>query len=62
MDTPWEMVNLGIGLLQDTKLPNCTIIETRSNGYQPENYITIARCFSDIIIYDEKQRYMFLNL
>lgn len=62
LDTPWEMVNLGIGLLQDTKLPNCTIIETRSNGYQPENYITIARCFSDIIIYDEKQRYMFLNL
>lgn len=61
-DSPWEMVNLGIGLLQDTNISNCTIIETRNQGYQPDNYITIARCFSDIIIYDDQQRYMFLNL
>lgn len=61
-ESPWEMVNLGIGLLQHTKLCNTTIFETRTQDFNTVDYITIARCFSDIIIYDVNQKYLFLNL
>lgn len=58
----WEMVNLGIGLLQQTQLENCILIETREKGNTADNYINIVRCFSDVIVYDDNQRYMFMNL
>lgn len=58
----WEMVNLGIGLLQNTHLENCILIETREKGNTTDNYINIVRCFNDVIVYDDNQRYMFMNL
>jgi hypothetical protein len=60
--TPWEMVNIGINMLQKTPLSQCKIIETRKTGVQKEHYVTILRSFSDIIVYDSEQRYMFMNL
>lgn len=59
---PWEMINLGIGLLRKTSLDNCVLIDARTNKMYARAFEVVARCFSDIIIYDENQKYLFLNL
>lgn len=61
-DEPWEMVNLGIGLLRKTHLNDCVIIDARSNKSYKKSYEMVVRCFSDVIVYDENQKYLFLNL
>jgi len=58
----WEMVAMGINVLQKTTLNKCTIIETRFEDKLKKDYEIIMRSFSDIIVYDEEQRYMFMNL
>lgn len=59
---PWEMVNLGIGLLRKTYLDNCVLIDSRSSKSYKSAYEVVCRCFSDVIVYDENQKYLFLNL
>ncbi len=61
-DLPWEMVATGINVLQKTTLNKCLIIETRFDDKLKIDYEIIMRSFSDIIVYDEEQRYMFMNL
>lgn len=58
----WEMVNIGINMLQKTPLCTCSILETRMEGNKMQDYEIILRSFSDIIIYDDLQRYMYMNL
>lgn len=61
-EEPWEMVTMGINILQKTNLKNCSIIETRFANKMRSDYEIVMRCFSDVIVYDDKQRYMFMNL
>lgn len=61
-DEPWEMVNLGIGLLRMTHLDDCVLIDARRNKSYEKSYEIVSRCFSDVIVYDEYQKYLFLNL
>jgi|GEM_PF-3351134 len=61
-DTPWEMVNLGIGSLQNMNLSDCALFDLRPENYDSRSYEYIIRCFRDVIVYDEKQRYLFMNL
>lgn len=61
-DEPWEMVLLGIGVLRDDNFCEFTIIDLRKDFAEGGAYEIILRCFRDIIVYDEKQRYMFMNL
>lgn len=58
----WEMVNTGINVLQKTPLHECSIIETRLGDKDHIDYEILVRSFSDVIVYDEDQRYMFMNL
>lgn len=62
-EAPWEMVNLGIGVLQHTRFSSCSIIETRlREAVRSSDYPTLVRCFSDIIVYVPEMKYQFLNL
>jgi len=61
-DQPWEMVNMGINMLQKTTLENSTIIETRFANKASADYEAVIRSLSDVIVYDAEQRYMFMNL
>lgn len=61
-ESPWEMVLLGIGALQETSFHDCTFIDTRINNSEENAYEIILRCFYDIIVLDKDQRYLFMNL
>lgn len=61
-DLPWDMVAMGINVLQKTTLSQCAIVETRFEHKQKLDYEIVLRCFSDVIVYDDAQRYMFMNL
>ena len=61
-EAPWEMVLLGTGVLRDTDFSECTLFDLRANTYDNTVFEVILRCFRDLIVYDENQRYMFMNL
>lgn len=61
-DSPWEVVGLGIGMMQHTRFEDCMLIDVRNSDFMADDFITVTRSFSDIIVYDEQQRYLFLNL
>lgn len=58
----WEIVNTGINVLQKMPLSTCSIFETRLGEKDHLDYEILVRSFSDVIVYDEDQRYMFMNL
>jgi len=61
-DKPWEMVQLGIGALQNVDFKDCSLLDLRNDKSEKEIYEYILRCFRDVIVYDKNQRYMFMNL
>ncbi len=61
-DKPWEMVQLGIGALQNVDFKDCSMLDLRIDKMDKDIYEYILRCFRDVIVYDENQRYMFMNL
>jgi len=61
-DTPWELVQLGIGALQQIDFKDCSLMDLRDDKTDQTIYEYVLRCFRDVIVYDKYQRYMFLNL
>jgi len=61
-ESPWEMVLLGIGALQEMSFNNCTFIDTRLYQSDYNAFEIILRCFNDVIVLDKDQRYLFMNL
>lgn len=61
-EAPWEMVLLGTGVLRDTDFSQSTLFDLRTNQVDNSVFEIILRCFRDLIVYDENQRYMFMNL
>lgn len=61
-DPNWEMVHMGINMLHKTSLDRCMIVDVRDKGRLESDYEIILRAFSDVIVYDENQRYLFMNL
>jgi len=61
-DTPWELVQLGIGALQYIDFNDCSLLDLRLDKSDKSIYEYVLRCFRDVIVYDEYQRYLFLNL
>lgn len=61
-DKPWEMVQLGIGALQNVDFKDCSLLDLRIDKSEKAIYEYILRCFRDVIVYDNNQRYMFMNL
>lgn len=61
-EQPWEMVLLGTGVLLDTDFDDCSFVDLRPVVVDNSILEIILRCFRDLIVYDEKQRYMFMNI
>lgn len=61
-DPNWEMVHIGINMLNKTSLGCCMIVDVRNKDREDSDYEIILRAFSDVVVYDENQRYLFMNL
>lgn len=61
-ETPWEMVQLGIGVMKNVDFQNSFLLDLRRTPKKDNATEIILRCFHDVIVYDKDQLYIFMNL
>ena len=58
----WESVRMGELILEQYDFSDISIIELRSSRDRKEHPSLLPRMIRDVIVYDEQQKYLFMNL